>query len=436
MNKPTPCDVLIVGGGLVGASLAACLARDPALNIVVLEKAVLPVSKPGGEQNTTLHPSYDARNTALANGTCHVFEQLGLWQTLREQATPILQVKVSDKGGFGRTQITAEAERVRALGYIVENRWVGTVLLEHLAGCPNVTWLAPGEVTQVQFKSTHVQVSAKVGEKALQFQSPLLVAADGAQSSTRSLLGIGSTVTPYHQTGIVTTLTPDRPHHHCAWERFTESGPLALLPQTDNRLGVTWCVETEAAEALLAADDATFLKAIQGAAGNDAGTFIKVGKRYSYPLALTLSDEQVRPNLVVLGNSAHGMHPVAGQGLNMSMRDVAALTQTLFAARELGENYGDLKWLQHYMALRGWDQNNTVHFSDKVTRLFSNANAVMSFARNSGLLMFDVLPGAKRFLARYAMGRAASTTLPEPPLSQGQGAPSINTGVHSQKAVQ
>lgn len=418
MKEPIPCDVLIVGGGLVGASLAACLARDIALNIVVLEKVAMPEpappSKTSAEQTPKLHPSYDARNTALANGTCHVFDQLGLWQTLREQATPIHKVKVSDKGGFGRTQITAEEERVRALGYIVENRWVGAVLLEHLAGCANVTWHAPAEVTQLQFKASGVLVSATIGEQEQQFYTPLLVAADGAQSSMRSLLGIGSTVTPYHQTGIVTTLTPDQPHRHCAWERFTESGPLALLPQTDNRLGVTWCVETEAADALLAADDETFLKAIQAAAGNDAGTFIKVGKRYSYPLALTLSDEQVRPNLVVLGNSAHGMHPVAGQGLNMSMRDVAALTQTLFAARAVGENYGDLKWLQHYRALRGWDQNNTVHFSDKVTRLFSNSNAVMSFARNSGLLMFDVLPGAKRFLARYAMGRAASTTLPEP----------------------
>jgi len=400
-------DILIMGGGLVGASLAACLARDPSLQIVVVEKF------PPPQQQDDFHPSYDARNTALANGTCHVFEQLGIWQAMREYAVPIETIDITDQGSFGRARIHAAEERVRALGYVIENRYIGKFLFQHLQQCRNVEILAPAQVGGLHYEGDEIVASVEIDGRWDLFKVPLVVIADGAQSEGRELLGIGAEVTSYEQVAIVTAVTPDRPHHNLALERFTASGPLAVLPQTDNRWGITWCLAPAQADALLAADDATFMAALEQAAGSAIGTLGKVGKRFSYPLALTLAKEQVRPNVVVLGNAAHGLHPVAGQGFNMAMRDVVVLVQALFVARQNGQHWGDFKLLQQYLQQRQQDQFNTIQFSDRLTKLFSNRNPLLSLARNSGLLLFDTLGGTKRFVARHAMGRSVSTRLPE-----------------------
>lgn len=400
-------DIIIMGGGLVGASLAACLARDPSLNIVVLEK----FPPPQGQDD--FHPSYDARNTALANGTCHVFDQLGIWQSMRDYAVPITTIDITNQGSFGRSVIRAADERVRALGYVIENRYIGRFLFEHLQQCPNVEYLAPAEVGGLHYEGSEIVASVELDGRWEMFKSPLVVIADGAQSQGRELLGIGAQVTSYDQVAIVTTVTPDRPHGNLALERFTANGPLAVLPQTDNRWGLTWCVDSQQAEQLMAADDDEFMRRLEAAAGSVIGNLNKVGKRYTYPLALTLAQEQVRPNAVVLGNAAHGLHPVAGQGFNMAMRDVAVLVQKLFAARQQGQSWGDFALLMSYLQQREQDQFNTIQFSDKLTKLFSNRNPLLSLARNSGLLLFDTLQGTKRLVARHAMGRAVSTTLPE-----------------------
>lgn len=397
-------DIVIIGGGLVGASLAACLARDPAIRITVVEKF------PPPQQEGDFHPSYDARNTALANGTCHIFDQLGLWQAMRGHAEPITTIDITNQGSFGRAVIRAEEERVRALGYVIENRWIGKILYAHLLQCPNVDFCAPAEVTALHYQQDQMCATLDNGNDII---TPLVVIADGAQSNTRQLLGIGATVSQYDQVAIVTAVTPDRPHQNRALERFTATGPLAVLPQTDNRWGLTWCQDAQSAEQLMQASDDDFMRALEQAAGDSIGTLVKVGKRFTYPLSLTLADEQIRPNVVVLGNAAHGLHPVAGQGFNMAMRDVAVLVQTLFAARESGRSWGDFSLLQSYLARRNQDQFNTIQFSDKLTQLFSNRNPWLSFLRNSGLVLFDTMQGTKRFVARYAMGRSVSTQLPE-----------------------
>jgi len=409
-KQPSDYDVIIVGGGLVGGTFAACLARDPAMRIAIIEK--FPVQRMDDEN--LMHPSYDARNTALANGTCHVFDQLGIWQAIRSQSAAIKHIVVCDRGGFGRSTIDAVEENVRALGYVVENRWIGEVLNRHLDTLQNVSLLTPAEVQALEYiDEKTVEVTALVDGKPVVVRTPLLVIADGAQSATRRFLGIEAQKTDYGQTAIVTTITPEMPHNDQAWERFTATGPLALLPQTDNRMGITWCLDNDKAAALMAATDEEFLEELQKVAGSGPGRFIKVGKRFTYPLTLTLSDEQIRPNVVVLGNSAHAMHPVAGQGLNLSIRDVAALTQLIYDAREQAVHYGDLAWLNRYFQQRKMDQAATVQFSDKVVKLFSTDKPSAVAARNLGLLAFDLLPGAKRFLAHYAMGRAAPTLLPE-----------------------
>lgn len=400
----TSCDVLIVGGGLVGASLAACLARDVSVRIVVVEKF------PPPQQEGEFHPSYDARNTALANGTCHIFDQLGIWRSMRENAAAITTIDITNQGSFGRAVIRAEEERVRALGYVIENRWIGRSLYQHLRQCRNVDFRAPAHVTSLQYQQDQVEAVLEDGSRLV---TPLVVIADGAQSSTRQMLGIGARVTDYEQVAIVTAVTPDKPHHHVALERFSASGPLAVLPQTDNRLGIAWCREPQEAQRLMAAPDEDFMRALEQAAGPGIGRLIKVGRRSSYPLSLTLAEEQVRPNVVVLGNAAHGLHPVAGQGFNMAMRDVAVLAQTLFAARQRQQSWGDFRLLQSYLQQREQDQFNTIQFSDKLTQLFSNRNPWLSVLRNSGLVLFDTLQGTKRWVARYAMGRSVSTQLPE-----------------------
>ena len=400
-------DIVIMGGGLVGASLAACLARDPNLSIAVVEKF------PPPQQQDDFHPSYDARNTALANGTCHVFDQLGIWQAMRAYAEPIHTIDITNQGSFGRAVIRAEEERVRALGYVIENRYIGKFLFEHLQQCPNVQYLAPGDIGGLHYEGDEIVASVELDGQWDMIKTPLVVIADGAQSQGRALLGIGAQVSEYDQVAIVTAVTPDRPHHNLALERFTATGPLAVLPQTDNRWGLTWCLDQARADELMAADDDTFLRALEQAAGSAIGNLTQVGKRVTYPLSLTLAKEQVRPNAVVLGNAAHGLHPVAGQGFNMAMRDVAVLVQTLFAARAAGTSWGDFTLLHRYLQQREQDQFNTIQFSDKLTKLFSNRNPLLSLARNSGLLLFDTLHGTKRFVARHAMGRSVSTTLPE-----------------------
>lgn len=397
-------DILIIGGGLVGASLAACLARAPAIRIGVVEKF------PPPQQEGYFHPSYDARNTALANGTCHVFDQLGLWRAMREHAEPITTIEITNQGGFGRAVIRAHEERVRALGYVIENRWIGKILYQHLRGCANVDFRAPAEVISLHYEQERMRAALDDGSDVC---APLVVIADGAQSNTRQMLGIGAQVTDYGQVAVVTTVTPDKPHNNVALERFTPTGPLAILPQTDNRLGLTWCHDPHTAQQLMSMADEEFMRALERAAGNSIGQLVKVGKRFSYPLSLTLADEQIRPNVVVLGNAAHGLHPVAGQGFNMAMRDVAVLVQTLCAARECQQSWGDVKLLQRYFQRRKLDQFNTIQFSDKLTHLFSNHNPWLSLLRNSGLVLFDTLQGTKRFVARYAMGRSVSTQLPE-----------------------
>lgn len=404
MNLDAHCDILIIGGGLVGASLAACLARDPALRITVVEKFLPP------QQDGDFHPSYDARNTALANGTCHIFDQLGIWQAMRAHAEPISTIDITNQGSFGRAVIRAAEERVRALGYVIENRWIGKLLYQHLQQCENVDFRTPAEVVALQYEQDQLLATLEGGAV---LRTPLVVIADGAQSNTRQMLGIGAQVTDYRQVAVVTAVTPDRPHHQLALERFTATGPLAVLPQTDNRWGLTWCVDADTANTLMAASDEQFMRALEQAAGDSIGHLVKVGRRFTYPLSLTLAEEQIRPNVVVLGNAAHGLHPVAGQGFNMAMRDVAVLVQTLFAARSRQQSWGDFGVLQAYLQRREQDQFNTIQFSDKLTRLFSNRNPWLSFLRNSGLVLFDTLQGTKRFVARHAMGRSVSTQLPE-----------------------
>lgn len=401
-------DIVIVGGGLVGATLALALSRYVYWRVALIEKTAFDFNALG----QVMHPSFDARNTALSNGTCELFDQLGLWASLKPQAAAIAHIDVSDQGGFGHVTIDAEQERVAALGYVIENRFIGEALLGALRAVDRVTLFSPAEFSHPKAVAGGFSGVISQENKQVPVRTRLLIVADGADSPTCEQLGIGVARKAYGQQGIVTALASDRAHNGRAWERFTPHGPLAILPQTENRLGLTWCVDNADAERLLQLSDIAFMHALQQVAGSSPGNFLRVGRRYAYPLRLVLAEEQVRPHLVVLGNAAHGLHPVAGQGLNMALRDVVVLVRVLVDATRRELPLGNFHVLQEYLAQRGPDQFNTIQFSDKLTRLFSSDAAPMRLLRNTGLALFDVLPGAKHTLARYAMGRAVAMQLP------------------------
>lgn len=292
------------------------------------------------------------------------------------------------------------------------NRFIGQALLAALRDAERVTVFAPAEFSRPKAVAGGYTGVITVSGTATCIRTRLLVVADGADSPSCEQLGIGVKRTSYGQQGIVTAVESDRPHQGRAWERFTAQGPLAILPQTEGRLGLTWCVDNADAERLMRAPEAEFLAELQARSGGGAGRFLRVGRRYAYPLRLVLAEEQVRPHLVVLGNAAHGLHPVAGQGLNMALRDVVVLVRVLVDAAQRELPLGQFQVLQQYLAERGPDQFNTIQFSDKLTRLFSTDRAPVRLVRNAGLALFDVLPGAKHTLARYAMGRAVAMQLP------------------------
>lgn len=401
-------DIVIVGGGLVGATLALALSRYAFWHVALVEKNAFDFAS----ISDTLHPSFDARNTALSNGTCELFDQLGLWASLKPLAEPITTIDVSDQGGFGHVTIDAAEERVAALGYVIENRFIGRALLAALREAERVTVLAPAEFSHPKAIAGGFSGVITRAQGAMNIRTRLLIVADGADSPTCQQLGIGVNRKSYGQQGIVTAAVSDQPHQGRALERFTSPGPLAVLPQTEGRLGLTWCVDDAEAERLMNVNEAEFLAELQAKSGGAAGTFLRVGRRYAYPLRLVLAEEQVRPHLVVLGNAAHGLHPVAGQGLNMALRDVVVLVRVLVDAARRELPLGQFQVLQQYLAERGPDQFSTIQFSDKLTRLFSNDRSAVRLIRNAGLALFDVLPGAKHTLARYAMGRAVAMQLP------------------------
>lgn len=384
--------IAIVGGGLVGASLALALQQGGALargwQISLIEPYV-----PGDG----FQPSYDTRCSALAWGTRLIYERLGLWPAIAERAEPITRIQVSERGRFGAARLAAAEEGVPALGYVVENAWLGHCLWQALHA-DGLDWRCPARVEAVQAQAGGYRLTLDDGSP---LDCELLVLADGGRSDLREQLGIPLRRTPYGQTALIANVTPAEPHGGVAFERFTTDGPMALLPLADNRCALVWTRPDADAARLLALDERAFLGELQQAFGYRLGRFCKVGARHSYPLALLEAEEQVRSHLVLVGNAAHGLHPIAGQGYNLSLRDVMALAETLL---QDGARLGDLKVLQGYLAGQRLDQTLTVGFSDRVTRLFSNDRPALARLRNLGLLGLELCPPAKHWFARQAMG--------------------------------
>ncbi|MBA1287876.1 2-octaprenyl-6-methoxyphenyl hydroxylase [Pseudomonas japonica] len=387
----THADVAIIGGGLVGASLALALqplARERGWKITLVE----PFAPGNGYQ-----PSYDARSSALSYGTRLIYEHLGVWEAIARHAEPIRNIHVSDRGRFGATTLEAAEAGVPALGYVVENAWLGRCLWAALDP-ERVSWRCPAEVTALRAEPNGYRLTLA---DETQLTCSLAVLADGGRSGLRDQLGVEVKVREYDQTALIANVSFNEPHNGQAFERFTDDGPLALLPLPDNRCALVWTRKPADAKRLQALADAAFLAQLQQSFGYRLGTLTQVGARSLYPLALAEAREQVRRNLVVLGNAAHSLHPIAGQGFNLSLRDVQALAQALAGS---DAPPGELAALQGYLAAQQRDQQWTIGFSDQVTRLFSQPGRWVAHGRNLGLLGLDLLPPARQWFARQAMG--------------------------------
>lgn len=387
---------------MVGVTLALLLARESGLQITLVEAAPLPVLTPG--EPLPYRPSFDARNTALSRKTVNTYRELGLWPELQKHATPIYDIHVSDRGRFGMARLNAAEENVESFGQVIENAWLGLVLLAALKTRPNVQIIDGARLTALRQSSTQMWAEIQRGDETLEFNTPLLVAADGAESVCRELLGVHVERRDYDQIAIVTTVATHLPHQNTAFERFSADGPLALLPLPDDRRALVWVVPRGQEEQLIQQPDADFLQALQAAFGRRAGRFLRVGKRFSYPLSLMVAKSQAQPRAVILGNAAHTLHPVAAQGFNLCLRDCLALSSRIQQQFKAGGDVGDWTLLKDYEAARVDDQHNVIQFSDKLVRGFGSELPGWGLLRNAGLVGFDLLPVAKQTLARYAMG--------------------------------
>lgn len=391
-------DVVIAGGGMIGTSLA--LALSPlGLRVAVVEA----IARGAAQQ-----PSFDDRSTALSRSTQRMFEAMQLWDDIRAASTPIRHIHVSDKGRFGFSHIDAEEQQVEALGYVVINRVLGDVLQQALSSDESIDVICPGRISAIDAGSDRAVATVQLGDGAeASLACRLLVAADGSNSSVRDMLGITATQTQYEQRAVIGNLLTEKPLQNTAYERFTDAGPLALLPVADERAAFIWTVAEHDATRVMGLDDDEFLAELQATFGNRLGKFSRMGKRASYPLMLSKALRLTATRSVLIGNSAHGLHPVAAQGFNLGMRDVAALCDCIADSCANGDSdIGSQALLDRYAEWRKADQGKLVRFTDGLVRLFTSRRPPLRLLRNAGMLGFDFVPGVRSEFARHTMGLA------------------------------
>jgi 2-octaprenyl-6-methoxyphenol hydroxylase len=395
-------DVAIVGGGMVGASLALAL-RGLDLDVALIES--LP-------PDSSAQTSFDERTTALGNGTRRVFEALQVWDSIRGEAAAIRSIHVSERGGFGFARLVAAEQGIEAFGYVVPNRVIGRVLWEALrrpaAGPGRLDLYMPASVRDAEIGSERVELRLEGAEcGSLTIAARLAVAADGAKSVLRERAGIGAAVEDYGQTAVIASVRAERAHDGTAYERFTTDGPLALLPRHDGSYTVIWTLDPGRAAEVLRLEDAVFLQGLQQAFGWRVGRLEQVGRRAAYPLALTRAEATVAARTVLIGNASQSLHPVAGQGFNLGLRDAATLAELI--GEQQGGDVGAAPFLARFAARRVADRGGVTRFTDGLIRLFGDDRPGVGFARNLGLLLFDLAPPAKRALSRLSLGFAGRT---------------------------
>lgn len=398
-------DIIIIGGGLVGASLACALSQaELSLRIAIVE------AFPFKSDDTEYQPAFDARSVALSYTSKQVFEGIGLWSSINKLGVAaIKKIHISDRGHAGITRLNAEDENIDALGYVVETRVIGKALFDTLKKQKNITLIAPAKLKDFDLTTEKASARIEIDGKDKVLTAKLLVAADGDDSVVRRLSGVRIRSREYDQAAVIANIATDQPHNNRAFERFTDSGPLALLPMAatqdeKNRYSLVWTINRSEQDEMMSWDDKTFLLKLKERFGERAGQFLQVSQRHAYPLSLMRAREHVRERLAIIGNAAHTLHPVAGQGFNLGLRDVAALSQVIIDTLHENKDIGELSNLKLYADWRRRDHIQTAMATDGLVRLFSNNFLPLAALRNLGLLVVDLVPPLKKVFARHAMG--------------------------------
>ncbi len=388
-------DILIVGGGLNGPALALALAQTGFRVTVIDSQPLL----------TRADPGFDGRSYALALASCRFLQAIGVWDAVADHAQPMLEIKVTDgRAGEGPSPWMmhfnhAEIEE-GPMGHMVEDRHLRAAFLDALA-LRGIGHLAGQTVVSQMVTPQGISVTLASGRS---LTAAVLIGADGRSSGTAMRAGIKRTGWGYDQTAIVCAVEHELPHHGIAHQFFMPGGPLAILPLTGNRCSIVWSESTVRAGQIMALDDAGFLQALRPAFGSFLGQISLVGDRFSYPLGLTLANSFVAPRVALVGDAAHGVHPIAGQGLNAGLRDVAALVEVLSDARRRGEDIGSAQTLARYQQWRRFDVTALALATDTFNRLFSNNNPLLRVARDVGMGLVNAVPALRRSAIREAAG--------------------------------
>lgn len=388
-------DILIAGGGLAGNCLALAL-KDSGMHLAIIEANTRDQQK--------VAPAGD-RALALAAGTVVLLRQLGIWQGIAHIATAIKAIHVSDQGHFGKTRLSADDEQEEALGYVITARDLEGHVAD-LTSAASIELISPARVDGVVSSGDLVSVNLALADGKDTITAKLLVGADGGLSSVRKLLQISQTIVDYGQTALVTTVQSALPNRNVAYERFTSSGPLALLPMGSRCSSVVWTRGQQDADSLLACSEDAFIGQLQQCFGYKLGQLTLVAPRRAFPLSLIRAEKMFSGRTVIIGNAVHQLHPVAGQGFNLGLRDVVFLAEKLLDQCEQGKDLGAYELLHNFSEARKQDHDRTIFLTDQLIKIFSNDALPLSAARNAGMLLLDHWPSMKSLLARQTMGFA------------------------------
>ncbi len=394
---PLNYDIAIVGAGLVGSSLA-CVLSNSSYRVAIID-AQAPAKLNGDLADSSLT---DGRSIALALSSKKLFQAIGVWQELADHATAIKKIHISDQGQFGATRLDSNRYGVESFGYLIPAELLITILNQCVNESQNIQRIQPCSVEDIQSTNDSITINTNSGV----IHCKLLVSADGARSFVRNKLNIEAEEKDYGQTAIVGSIETDKGHANTAYERFTKQGPLALLPRVGNSCGYIWMNPSHIAQQHLQLSDEDFLHTLQQAFGYRLGHFSKLSSRFSYPLSLLISDKRVHQRVVFIGNAAQTLHPIAGQGLNLALRDIAELHESLFAGTNSLDDVEDT--LQRYEAKRQPDIHKTIQFTDRLNFIFNADYPLLSKSRGLGLALLGAIPVLEEQIVNQNLGASGS----------------------------